>query len=132
MTTLMSTFLVLPNFTFFFSKSCNTGEIFNRNYTQTLCTSRAVTAVIEIHTISRGPTVYRCVLFLFNCLFYPYSRKKEVKLNLELSRLPQGSNTLSPTSASKTLASSPLSSTTTTTTTATTTTSPIPVNQIRR
>ncbi|XP_032688287.1 protein phosphatase 1 regulatory subunit 12A isoform X3 [Odontomachus brunneus] len=59
-------------------------------------------------------------------------RKKEVKLNLELSRLPQGSNTLSPTSASKTLASSPLSSTTTTTTTATTTTSPIPVNQIRR
>ncbi|XP_032688288.1 protein phosphatase 1 regulatory subunit 12A isoform X4 [Odontomachus brunneus] len=58
-------------------------------------------------------------------------RKKEVKLNLELSRLPQGSNTLSPTSASKTLASSPLSSTTTTTTTATTTTSPIPVNQIR-
>ncbi|XP_011155199.1 protein phosphatase 1 regulatory subunit 12A isoform X3 [Harpegnathos saltator] len=59
-------------------------------------------------------------------------RKKEVKLNLELSRLPQGSNTLSPTSASKTLASSPLSSTTTTITTATTTTSPIPVNQIRR
>ncbi|XP_014470011.1 PREDICTED: protein phosphatase 1 regulatory subunit 12A isoform X10 [Dinoponera quadriceps] len=59
-------------------------------------------------------------------------RKKEVKLNLELSRLPQGSNTLSPTSASKTLASSPLSSTPTTTTTATTTTSPIPVNQIRR
>ncbi|XP_011155201.1 protein phosphatase 1 regulatory subunit 12A isoform X6 [Harpegnathos saltator] len=58
-------------------------------------------------------------------------RKKEVKLNLELSRLPQGSNTLSPTSASKTLASSPLSSTTTTITTATTTTSPIPVNQIR-
>ncbi|XP_014470003.1 PREDICTED: protein phosphatase 1 regulatory subunit 12A isoform X3 [Dinoponera quadriceps] len=58
-------------------------------------------------------------------------RKKEVKLNLELSRLPQGSNTLSPTSASKTLASSPLSSTPTTTTTATTTTSPIPVNQIR-
>ncbi|XP_014470005.1 PREDICTED: protein phosphatase 1 regulatory subunit 12A isoform X5 [Dinoponera quadriceps] len=58
-------------------------------------------------------------------------KKKEVKLNLELSRLPQGSNTLSPTSASKTLASSPLSSTPTTTTTATTTTSPIPVNQIR-
>ncbi|XP_011873367.1 PREDICTED: protein phosphatase 1 regulatory subunit 12A isoform X10 [Vollenhovia emeryi] len=58
-------------------------------------------------------------------------RKKDVKLNLELSRLPQGSNTLSPTSASKTLASSLLSSITTTTT-ATTTTSPIPVNQIRR
>ncbi|KAL6423305.1 hypothetical protein ACFW04_010153 [Cataglyphis niger] len=57
-------------------------------------------------------------------------RKKDVKLNLELSRLPQGSNTLSPTSASKTLASSLLSSITTTTT-ATTTTSPIPVNQIR-
>ncbi|XP_029172671.1 protein phosphatase 1 regulatory subunit 12A isoform X5 [Nylanderia fulva] len=56
--------------------------------------------------------------------------KKDVKLNLELSRLPQGSNTLSPTSASKTLASSLLSSITTTTT-ATTTTSPIPVNQIR-
>ncbi|XP_011164049.1 protein phosphatase 1 regulatory subunit 12A isoform X4 [Solenopsis invicta] len=61
-------------------------------------------------------------------------RKKDVKLNLELSRLPQGSNTLSPTSASKTLASSLLSSittTTTATTTTTTTTSPIPVNQIR-
>ncbi|XP_012230930.1 protein phosphatase 1 regulatory subunit 12A isoform X3 [Linepithema humile] len=58
-------------------------------------------------------------------------RKKDVKLNLELSRLPQGSNTLSPTSVSKTLASSLLSSITTTTT-ATTTTSPIPVNQIRR
>ncbi|XP_067203191.1 protein phosphatase 1 regulatory subunit 12A isoform X6 [Linepithema humile] len=57
-------------------------------------------------------------------------RKKDVKLNLELSRLPQGSNTLSPTSVSKTLASSLLSSITTTTT-ATTTTSPIPVNQIR-
>ncbi|XP_072764177.1 protein phosphatase 1 regulatory subunit 12B isoform X5 [Anoplolepis gracilipes] len=57
-------------------------------------------------------------------------KKKDVKLNLELSRLPQGSNTLSPTSASKTLASSLLSSITTTTT-ATTTTSPIPVNQIR-
>ncbi|XP_020282999.1 protein phosphatase 1 regulatory subunit 12A isoform X2 [Pseudomyrmex gracilis] len=57
-------------------------------------------------------------------------RKKDVKLNLELSRLPQGSNTLSPTSASKTLASSLVSSITTTTT-ATTTTSPIPVNQIR-
>ncbi|XP_077256960.1 myosin binding subunit isoform X1 [Temnothorax americanus] len=57
-------------------------------------------------------------------------RKNDVKLNLELSRLPQGSNTLSPTSASKTLASSLLSSITTTTT-ATTTTSPIPVNQIR-
>ncbi|XP_070158497.1 protein phosphatase 1 regulatory subunit 12A isoform X4 [Polyergus mexicanus] len=57
-------------------------------------------------------------------------RKKDVKLNLELSRLPQGSNTLSPISASKTLASSLLSSITTTTT-ATTTTSPIPVNQIR-
>ncbi|KYN42248.1 Protein phosphatase 1 regulatory subunit 12A [Trachymyrmex septentrionalis] len=57
-------------------------------------------------------------------------RKKDVKLNLELSRLPQGSNTLSPTSASKTLVSSLLSSITTTTT-ATTTTSPIPVNQIR-
>lgn len=95
-----------------------------------LCISRAITSAIEICTIT--PTVYRYVLFLFNYLFYPYSRKKEVKLNLELSRLPQGSNTLSPTSASKTLASSPLSSTTTTTTTATTTTSPIPVNQIRR
>lgn len=72
------------------------------------------------------------VISLFNYLFYSYSRKKDVKLNLELSRLPQGSNTLSPTSAtSKTLASSILSSITTTTT-ATTTTSPIPVNQIRR
>ncbi|XP_043788639.1 protein phosphatase 1 regulatory subunit 12A isoform X3 [Apis laboriosa] len=65
-------------------------------------------------------------------------RRKEAKLNLELSRLPQGSNTLSPTSTSKTIVSStlPLVSTTTTTTatttaTTTTTTSPIPTNQIR-
>ncbi|XP_076241560.1 myosin binding subunit isoform X2 [Calliopsis andreniformis] len=54
-------------------------------------------------------------------------KKKEGKLNLELSRLPQGSNTLSPTSTSKTIVSSTLP----TTTTATTTTSPIPANQIR-
>ncbi|XP_031365125.1 protein phosphatase 1 regulatory subunit 12A isoform X7 [Apis dorsata] len=64
-------------------------------------------------------------------------RRKEAKLNLELSRLPQGSNTLSPTSTSKTIVSStlPLVSTTTTATTTatttTTTTSPIPTNQIR-
>ncbi|XP_026295235.1 protein phosphatase 1 regulatory subunit 12A isoform X11 [Apis mellifera] len=61
-------------------------------------------------------------------------RRKEAKLNLELSRLPQGSNTLSPTSTSKTIVSSTLPTTTTATTTATTTTttSPIPTNQIRR
>ncbi|XP_026295213.1 protein phosphatase 1 regulatory subunit 12A isoform X2 [Apis mellifera] len=60
-------------------------------------------------------------------------RRKEAKLNLELSRLPQGSNTLSPTSTSKTIVSSTLPTTTTATTTATTTTttSPIPTNQIR-
>ncbi|XP_017754414.1 PREDICTED: protein phosphatase 1 regulatory subunit 12A isoform X2 [Eufriesea mexicana] len=65
-------------------------------------------------------------------------RRKEAKLNLELSRLPQGSNTLSPTTTSKTIVSSTLPTTTTTvtttatTTTTTTTTSPIPTNQIRR
>ncbi|XP_029032488.1 protein phosphatase 1 regulatory subunit 12A isoform X8 [Osmia bicornis bicornis] len=61
-------------------------------------------------------------------------RRKEAKLNLELSRLPQGSNTLSPTSTSKTIVSSTLPTTTataTTTATTTTTTSPIPTNQIR-
>ncbi|XP_033340452.2 myosin binding subunit isoform X5 [Megalopta genalis] len=63
-------------------------------------------------------------------------RRKEAKLNLELSRLPQGSNTLSPTSTSKTIVSSTLPTTTatatTTATTTTTTTSPIPANQMRR
>ncbi|XP_043586755.1 protein phosphatase 1 regulatory subunit 12A isoform X8 [Bombus pyrosoma] len=62
-------------------------------------------------------------------------RRKEAKLNLELSRLPQGSNTLSPTTTSKTIVSSTLPTTTATATTATTittTTSPIPTNQIRR
>ncbi|XP_076225365.1 myosin binding subunit isoform X7 [Nomia melanderi] len=64
-------------------------------------------------------------------------RRKEAKLNLELSRLPQGSNTLSPTSTSKTIVSSTLptttatATTTATTTTTTTTTSPIPANQVR-
>ncbi|XP_011309045.1 protein phosphatase 1 regulatory subunit 12A isoform X7 [Fopius arisanus] len=69
-------------------------------------------------------------------------RKKEVKLNLELSRVPQESNASSPTSVSNKILSSPTlptgtsSSTTstasTTTSTATTTTSPVPANQIRR
>ncbi|XP_076286036.1 myosin binding subunit isoform X4 [Lasioglossum baleicum] len=62
-------------------------------------------------------------------------KKKEAKLNLELSRLPQGSNTLSPTSTSKTIVPSTLPTTTatatTTATTTTTTTSPIPANQMR-
>ncbi|XP_043512510.1 protein phosphatase 1 regulatory subunit 12A isoform X6 [Frieseomelitta varia] len=80
-------------------------------------------------------------------------KKKEAKLNLELSRLPQGSNTLSPTTTSKTIVSSTLptttatattatttttttttttsTTTTSTTTTTTTTTSPNPTNQIR-
>ncbi|XP_015108810.1 protein phosphatase 1 regulatory subunit 12A isoform X2 [Diachasma alloeum] len=68
-------------------------------------------------------------------------KKKEVKLNLELSRVPQESNASSPTSVSNKLLSSPTlptgtSSTSTTstaaTTTTTTTTSPVPANQIRR
>ncbi|XP_043678501.1 protein phosphatase 1 regulatory subunit 12A isoform X4 [Vespula pensylvanica] len=62
-------------------------------------------------------------------------RRKEIKLNLELSRTPQGSNTLSPTSASKTSPLSALPTTTTTTAntvTTTITTSPVPLNQIRR
>ncbi|XP_015598390.1 protein phosphatase 1 regulatory subunit 12A isoform X11 [Cephus cinctus] len=61
-------------------------------------------------------------------------RRKEVKLNLELSRVPQGSNTSSPTSVSNKLLSSPTlpASTTTSTATTTTTTSPVSTNQIRR
>nr|XP_050861534.1 protein phosphatase 1 regulatory subunit 12A isoform X5 [Vespula vulgaris] len=61
-------------------------------------------------------------------------KRKEIKLNLELSRTPQGSNTLSPTSASKTSPLSALPTTTTTTAntvTTTITTSPVPLNQIR-
>ncbi|XP_043502570.1 protein phosphatase 1 regulatory subunit 12B isoform X5 [Polistes fuscatus] len=61
--------------------------------------------------------------------------KKEIKLNLELSRTPQGSNTLSPTSVSKTSPLSALPTTTTTTANTMTTTiatSPVPLNQIRR
>ncbi|XP_043502571.1 protein phosphatase 1 regulatory subunit 12A isoform X6 [Polistes fuscatus] len=62
-------------------------------------------------------------------------RRKEIKLNLELSRTPQGSNTLSPTSVSKTSPLSALPTTTTTTANTMTTTiatSPVPLNQIRR
>ncbi|XP_014613111.1 PREDICTED: protein phosphatase 1 regulatory subunit 12A isoform X7 [Polistes canadensis] len=61
-------------------------------------------------------------------------RRKEIKLNLELSRTPQGSNTLSPTSVSKTSPLSALPTTTTTTANTMTTTiatSPVPLNQIR-
>ncbi|XP_011155200.1 protein phosphatase 1 regulatory subunit 12A isoform X5 [Harpegnathos saltator] len=86
---------------------------------------------IKISTVPNKVSAEPEVVLRRTHSFETDEKKKEVKLNLELSRLPQGSNTLSPTSASKTLASSPLSSTTTTITTATTTTSPIPVNQIR-
>ncbi|KAI4485805.1 hypothetical protein M0804_006294 [Polistes exclamans] len=61
-------------------------------------------------------------------------KRKEIKLNLELSRTPQGSNTLSPTSVSKTSPLSALPTTTTTTANTMTTTiatSPVPLNQIR-
>ncbi|XP_043502566.1 protein phosphatase 1 regulatory subunit 12A isoform X2 [Polistes fuscatus] len=63
------------------------------------------------------------------------THRKEIKLNLELSRTPQGSNTLSPTSVSKTSPLSALPTTTTTTANTMTTTiatSPVPLNQIRR
>ncbi|XP_074096930.1 myosin binding subunit isoform X4 [Cotesia typhae] len=68
-------------------------------------------------------------------------RRKEVKLNLELSRVPQEGNASSPTSLTNKFLSSPVlpvSSTTgstptsSTSTTTTTTTSPVPGNQIRR
>ncbi|XP_044577733.1 protein phosphatase 1 regulatory subunit 12A isoform X7 [Cotesia glomerata] len=68
-------------------------------------------------------------------------RRKEVKLNLELSRVPQEGNASSPTSLTNKFLSSPvlpISSTTgstptsSTSTTTTTTTSPVPGNQIRR
>ncbi|KAF7994916.1 hypothetical protein HCN44_004388 [Aphidius gifuensis] len=66
-------------------------------------------------------------------------RRKEVKLNLELSRVPQESNPSSPTSTVNKFSSSPTlsnaallsSSNTLTATTTTTTTSPAPSNQIR-
>ncbi|XP_044577725.1 protein phosphatase 1 regulatory subunit 12A isoform X1 [Cotesia glomerata] len=67
-------------------------------------------------------------------------RRKEVKLNLELSRVPQEGNASSPTSLTNKFLSSPvlpISSTTgstptsSTSTTTTTTTSPVPGNQIR-
>ncbi|XP_043287516.1 protein phosphatase 1 regulatory subunit 12A isoform X7 [Venturia canescens] len=58
-------------------------------------------------------------------------RRKEVKLNLELTRVPQGSNPTSPTSPTNKL-SAALPTTTTSTATTTTTTSPVPANQIRR
>ncbi|XP_063987626.1 protein phosphatase 1 regulatory subunit 12A isoform X6 [Diachasmimorpha longicaudata] len=64
-------------------------------------------------------------------------RKKEVKLNLELPRVPQESNATSPTSASNKLLSSPTlptgtsSASATSTAVTTTTTSPVPANQIR-
>ncbi|XP_043287490.1 protein phosphatase 1 regulatory subunit 12A isoform X2 [Venturia canescens] len=57
-------------------------------------------------------------------------RRKEVKLNLELTRVPQGSNPTSPTSPTNKL-SAALPTTTTSTATTTTTTSPVPANQIR-
>ncbi|KAH0550592.1 hypothetical protein KQX54_020248 [Cotesia glomerata] len=68
-------------------------------------------------------------------------KRKEVKLNLELSRVPQEGNASSPTSLTNKFLSSPvlpISSTTgstptsSTSTTTTTTTSPVPGNQIRR
>ncbi|XP_063987625.1 protein phosphatase 1 regulatory subunit 12A isoform X5 [Diachasmimorpha longicaudata] len=64
-------------------------------------------------------------------------KKKEVKLNLELPRVPQESNATSPTSASNKLLSSPTlptgtsSASATSTAVTTTTTSPVPANQIR-
>ncbi|XP_057318573.1 protein phosphatase 1 regulatory subunit 12A isoform X3 [Microplitis mediator] len=67
-------------------------------------------------------------------------RRKEVKLNLELSRVPQESNSSSPTSLTNKFLSSPVLPTSTTgstptsstSTATTTTTSPVPGNQIRR
>ncbi|XP_008560019.1 protein phosphatase 1 regulatory subunit 12B isoform X3 [Microplitis demolitor] len=67
-------------------------------------------------------------------------KRKEVKLNLELSRVPQESNSSSPTSLTNKFLSSPVLPTSTTgstptsstSTATTTTTSPVPGNQIRR
>ncbi|XP_043788643.1 protein phosphatase 1 regulatory subunit 12A isoform X6 [Apis laboriosa] len=93
---------------------------------------------IKSSTISNKLNTEPDVVLTRTHSFETDEKRKEAKLNLELSRLPQGSNTLSPTSTSKTIVSStlPLVSTTTTTTatttaTTTTTTSPIPTNQIR-
>ncbi|XP_057318575.1 protein phosphatase 1 regulatory subunit 12A isoform X5 [Microplitis mediator] len=66
-------------------------------------------------------------------------KRKEVKLNLELSRVPQESNSSSPTSLTNKFLSSPVLPTSTTgstptsstSTATTTTTSPVPGNQIR-
>ncbi|XP_031365126.1 protein phosphatase 1 regulatory subunit 12C isoform X8 [Apis dorsata] len=93
---------------------------------------------IKSSTISNKLNTEPDVVLTRTHSFETDEKRKEAKLNLELSRLPQGSNTLSPTSTSKTIVSStlPLVSTTTTATTTatttTTTTSPIPTNQIRR
>ncbi|XP_031365127.1 protein phosphatase 1 regulatory subunit 12A isoform X9 [Apis dorsata] len=92
---------------------------------------------IKSSTISNKLNTEPDVVLTRTHSFETDEKRKEAKLNLELSRLPQGSNTLSPTSTSKTIVSStlPLVSTTTTATTTatttTTTTSPIPTNQIR-
>ncbi|KAK0176325.1 hypothetical protein PV328_000472 [Microctonus aethiopoides] len=68
-------------------------------------------------------------------------KRREIKLNLELSRVPQESNSSSPTSVPNKLLSSPIlpvattgttPTSSTSTTTTTTTTSPVPGNQIRR
>ena len=72
---------------------------------------------------------------LFFCCRRRRSRRKEVKLNLELTRVPQGSNPTSPTSPSSNKLSAAVPTPTPATTsiaTATTTTSPVPANQIRR
>lgn len=79
-------------------------------------------------------------LLLWNLIIFKLFRRREIKLNLELSRVPQESNSSSPTSVPNKLLSSPIlpvattgtTPTSSTSTTTTTTTSPVPGNQIRR
>ncbi|KAK0167179.1 hypothetical protein PV327_004610 [Microctonus hyperodae] len=98
---------------------------------------------------SSCPTLHRChpttptytnVTTARSASLRETQRRREIKLNLELSRVPQESNSSSPTSVPNKLLSSPIppvattgtTPTSSTSTTTTTTTSPVPGNQIRR
>ncbi|KAK0088568.1 hypothetical protein PV325_011488 [Microctonus aethiopoides] len=98
---------------------------------------------------SSCPTLHRChpttptytnVTTARSASLRETQRRREIKLNLELSRVPQESNSSSPTSVPNKLLSSPIlpvattgttPTSSTSTTTTTTTTSPVPGNQIR-
>lgn len=86
-----------------------------------LCYEILIVECISIRVLNR-------TVFITHFLRYRYRRRKEVKLNLELTRVPTGSLP-SPTSPSN-KTTTPLTNTTSASTA--TTTSPVPGNQIRR